>query len=172
LPPLPGLYLINGVIYNYVLNNSAARKVSNLSGNVYVSGPDVLVYVTGSLSIGSGQQIVVAPGASVSMYVGGATATVGGQGVINQTGLAKNFNYYGLPSNTAVTFSANAAFTGNINAPEAAFTLGGGGNNTYDFAGACVVKSVKMNGHFNFHYDEDLVNSKATGYAAISWDEL
>jgi len=51
---------------------------------------------------------------------------------------------------------ANANFVGAIWAPQADFTLGGGGNNTYDFIGAVVTRSVKLNGHFNFHFDENL----------------
>ncbi len=45
---------------------------------------------------------------------------------------------------------------GTIYAPEVAFTLGSGGLNTYDFQGAWVVRSLAVNGHFNFHFDENL----------------
>jgi len=107
------------------------------------------------------------------MYVTAPSVNIGGNGVINDTGVASSFLYYGLPANTALTLSANAAFVGQIYAPEAVFTLGGGGNNTYDFAGASVTKSVKMNGHFNFHFDEASSNYLSLfGYSAISWDEL
>ena len=40
---------------------------------------------------------------------GPATATLGGQGVINATGNAIGFVYYGLPSNTALGFSGKTA---------------------------------------------------------------
>jgi len=40
--------------------------------------------------------------------------------------------------------------------PGAYFKLGGGGNNTYDFVGAAVVGSMKLNGYFHFHYDESV----------------
>jgi len=173
LAPSSGKFKIAGFNYKYVLNNSAPWKISSLSGSVYISSPGVILYVTANLNLGSGEQIMLAPGASVTMYVGAANASLGGNGVINQGGVAKDFTYYGLPSNTQFGLSANAAFTGYINAPEADFTLGGGGNNTYDFVGACLVKSVAMNGHFNFHYDESLVNTPApSGYVVISWDEL
>ena len=173
MTPAPGKYKINGVNYKYLLNNSSAWKLSALSGSVYVSGPGVVLYVSDKLDLGSGEQIAVAPGASVSMYVGAPTANIGGSGVINQGGVAKDFAYYGLPSNTMLALSANAAFTGYINAPSAEFDLGGGGSDAYDFAGACLVKSLVMNGHFNFHYDESLASAPVlSGYAAISWDEL
>jgi hypothetical protein len=62
---------------------------------------------------------------------------------------------------------------GSIYAPQATFSLGGGGNNTYDFIGRCVTKSAKMNGHYNFHFDEALkYEAVPTGYIACAWDEL
>ena len=45
---------------------------------------------------------------------------------------------------------------GTIYAPHADFTLGGGGKDTIDFVGSSVTKTVKMNGHYKFHYDENL----------------
>ena len=92
---------------------------------------------------------------------------------VNQNGDAMAFQYYGLPSNTSLSLNGNAAFTGVIYAPNADFTLGGGGNSTYDFVGASVTKSVRMNGHFHFHYDESIANrSKIGGYVVYSWNEI
>jgi len=173
--PISGKYKINGFNYKYSLNNAAPWRTSSLSGSVYVSSPGVVLYVDTTLSIGSGEQILLAPGASLTLYVGASDANIGGNGVVNQGGRAKDFVYYGLPSNKSIELSANAAFTGSINAPSADFTLGGGGSNTYDFAGACVVNSVVMNGHFNFHYDESLPSTPSTsssGFVVASWDEL
>jgi len=174
LPPIPGKYKVNGVTYKYVLNNAAAWKLSNLDGSVYVSSPDVILYVTDSVNLANkGDQLHIASGGSISFYVGAPSVTLSGQGIINDSGSAKNFTYYGLPTNTQFKLGANAAFTGTIYAPQCDFTLGGGGNNVYDYAGACVVKSVTMNGKFQFHYDEALADIPTlTGYVAISWDEL
>ncbi len=173
LPPAPGKYKINGVPYKYVLDNTSAWTVAKLADSVYVNGKDVILYVTGDMSLGSGMEIRLAPGASLKLYVGAASATIGGNGIVNGSGQAKDFIYYGLPSNINFSLAANAAFVGQINAPAADFTLGGGGKNTYDFIGACLAKSVTMNGHFNFHYDESLMNTPApTGFVATSWDEL
>jgi len=77
-----------------------------------------------------------------------------------------------MPTNTSFAFKANAAFTGIVYAPQADFTLGGGGNNDYDFAGACVVNTIKMNGHFHFHYDEALRKQYWSGYQAAAWNEV
>jgi hypothetical protein len=52
--------------------------------------------------------------------------------------------------------------------------LNGSGNNVLvDFTGALLVNSVKMNGHFNFHYDEALGKIANGGrYLVTSWDEI
>ena len=91
----------------------------------------------------------------------------------NIEGNAISFVYYGLKSNTSLKFSGNAAFTGVIYAPYADFTLGGGGNDTYDFVGASVSKTATLNGHFNFHYDESLAaRFPIKRYVVYSWNEL
>ncbi len=100
-------------------------------------------------------------------------ASIGGQGVVNSSGIASNFKYYGLPSNTSLGLQANAGLTGRFLAPEADITLGGGGSSPYDFSGQIVGNSFKMNGHFNVHYDEAVMPPGAiSGYAAASWSEL
>ena len=170
---VPGNYVINGVTYKYSLSDARPWKLPSLDGSVYVSKPGVKLWVQNSFNFPSTAQIMIPTNNSLSMFVTAATADIGGNGVINQSGNSSSFQYYGLPSNTALTLSANAAFVGLIYAPEAVFTLGGGGNNTYDFLGASITKSVKMNGHFNFHFDEDSdTYLQLFGYSAISWDEL
>src|SRR6185295_5824827 len=98
-------------------------------GSVYVSSPDVILYVSDSVKLAnSGDQVHIAAGGIISMYVGAPSVTLSGQGVVNDSGVAKSFTYYGLPTNTQFKLGANAAFTGTIYAPQCDFTLGGGGN--------------------------------------------
>jgi hypothetical protein len=178
LPPVPGSYKINGVTYKYLLGNSNPWKMPVIDGSVYINGSGVQVWVTGDangngVALPTKGEIRIPVGKSVDVYMAAQSANVGGNGIINDTGVAKNFRYWGLPSNTSLTFSANAAFVGQINAPEADFKLGGGGSNTYDFIGSSITKSVTMGGHFNFHYDEALNSTPAaSGYTAFSWDEV
>jgi len=181
LPALSIPTVINGFTYQYVLTPNNPWIINNLSGSIYVKGANVQLQLTGtSATIPSGGKIEVptltdASGNpySLAMYVAAPSFTVVGTGVANEGGAAKNLQYYGLPSNTAITLGGNGSLTAQIYAPEAAFSLGGGGSTPYDFSGMCVVKSVKMNGHFNFHFDEctkDTLNLR--GYTAKSWDEL
>ena len=184
LPPVAGSYKIkdpntgNIVTYKYLLGNQNPWKLPVIDGSVYVNGPGVQLWVTGDangtgVALGTKGEIRIPSGKSLDVYMAAPNSNIGGNGVINDTGMAKSFRYFGLPSNTTLGLSANAAFVGQINAPEADFVLGGGGKNTYDFIGSSITRSVTMGGHFNFHYDEALANTPAaSGYAAISWDEV
>lgn len=178
LPPAPGV--VDGTAYGYVLSGTDTQysmSSINLSGNgslnkIMVTG-NVSLYVSGNVSIGGQASFIIATNASLKLYVAGASTSIGGNGVVNNNASATNFSYYGLPSNTSVSFSGNAAFTGTIYAPQAHLSLGGGGATTYDFVGASVSRTVSMNGHFNFHYDEALGRTDTEGLFVIaSWNEL
>jgi hypothetical protein len=53
------------------------------------------------------------------------------------------------------------------------FDLNGSGATQTDFIGASVSKTVSMNGHFNFHYDEALKKlGPPRGFIVTSWDEM
>lgn len=138
-------------------------------GNTIVTGPSTLVLPNG-YSIGN---LTIAPGGSLTLYVGGTTLTLNGNQVINEQGLAQDLIIYAATSVTTVSFSGNAAFTGVIVAPNATATMNGGGNDHVDYSGALMVNSVTMNGHFNFHYDVALSRVPSPGrYVAHSWTEL
>ena len=47
-----------------------------------------------------------------------------------------------------------------------------GGNNTLDFMGATITRGVKVNGHYNFHFDEACARLFNRGFVVTSWDEL
>ena len=51
--------------------------------------------------------------------------------------------------------------------------MNGGGNNTIDFIGASITKTARLNGHFNFHYDEALKNvGPSRGFIVTAWNEM
>ena len=145
--------------------------VDNFHGRVLVTGV-ANVLVTSSFKFSGSDGISISPGASLAVYVACATASLGGNGVQN-TGDAMTFIYYGLPSNTSLSFGGNATFTGVIYAPSADFSLGGSGSGDYDFIGASISKTVTMTGHFHFHYDESLARRFPIGeYKIFSWNEI
>jgi len=163
----------DGNLYTYVFTNNADYIVPNMSGSIYVG---TNAHVRLLIQSGGTQSAVVAGnGAPVdsklTIYVASPTFTIG-SGVIDG-GRAANLAYYGLTNNTAINFSGNAAFTGTIYAPDAAITLTGGGSDDYDFVGSCIGKSIKLNGHFMFHFDEELLtDGPSRGYIATHWAEL
>ena len=169
LPP-GGAQKVNGVSYQYVLG-TGDYTIGDLSGSVYVAGKATLK-VTTKLKL-SANAITIGPGASLALYVSVADASFGGTSVQNQGGATTNFLYYGLPSNTSVSFGGNTAFTGIIYAPDADISMGGGGGGTpVDVTGAMIGKTLTMNGRFNIHYDESLRKSNPAGFAVSTWKEL
>jgi hypothetical protein len=171
----PGSGIVNGQTYTYVLTskeyimNSLSLKSKDV---LYVAG-NATLYVTGNVSVAGNGVIEIGPSGSLMLYVGGSSASISGNGIVNQTGNATNCVYLGLNTNTSLDYSGNASFTGLIYAPYADFHLGGGGTTYYDFVGSSVSSTVKMNGHFNFHYDEALANSKwGRGFVITGWREI
>ncbi len=164
-----------GVYYSYILTDNSTSDskwiISDLAGKLYVQG-NATLYVSDRINLTGSDFIYIVPGGSLKLYMAGATANIGGLGIINYPGNATNFTYYGLPSNTSLNFSGNGTFVGTFNAPNADVVLGGGGSTTIDFVGAGIAKTITMNGHFNFHYDEALRRGPVKGYVVASWNEL
>jgi hypothetical protein len=108
---------------------------------------------------------------SLTIYQISGTATFTGNG----TGpgfRAEDFYYFGLPGVTAIDLKGTTSFLGVIYAPNAALTLSGGGNNN-SLIGSAIVKSVTLNGHYDFHFDMALLtNGPVRGYIAGGWQEF
>jgi hypothetical protein len=166
---------LGGTNYYLLLNGGNWKPTGNLSlsgpKTIMVTGDNVL-YVQGNFSLSGQSGVIIAPGASLKIYVTGS-ASLSGLGVANATGNAKNFFFYGLPSCNSVTLSGNSAFIGVIYAPNASFTLSGGGTDTVDFIGSSITKDVSMSGKYSFHYDESLASTGPTkGFTVTSWNEM
>jgi hypothetical protein len=153
---------------NYIVTDPNGVSFNN-NDSVLVTG-FARVYVTASFIMGGKSQITIAPGASLQLYVAGANTSIG---TINNAGNCSSFNYFGLPGNTTIALSGNDAFMGTIYAPYADLSLSGGGSDSLDYQGAIAVRSIGMNGHFNFHFDENLKrNGPVRGYQITSWSEI
>ena len=155
LVPTPGSY--NGESYTYILNLGDYRLPSlTLSG-----GQKMLVTstarldITGNVSLSGNSQIVILPSASLQLFVGGTTANIRGNGILNQ-GVPRNFMYYGTGANTELHLRVTTPFVGLIYAPRATCTVISGGNSAADMQGAAVVQSLELGADVNFHFDEEL----------------
>jgi hypothetical protein len=171
IPPMGGT--VSGTNYTWVLGNgnymSLGEAKFNTGDTILVNG-NAILYVTGDFLMGGSSSIVIAPGANLQLYVSGANTAIG---TLNNAGNCSNFTYFGLPGNTSVSLGGNDIFLGSIYAPSADLTMSGGGNNTLDYQGACAVKTIGMNGHFNFHFDENLKKTgPVRGYQISSWTEI
>ncbi len=172
LAPTSGTY--SNQNYTYVLGTNdyvLGSLTLNGQNRMIVIGKARLL-VTGNVSISGQAYITIETNASLALYVQGPSASLGGNGVMNKSGYAANFQYFGGPDNTSVSMSGNATYIGTVYAPQAAVTLDGGGNANTDYVGSCVAKSVSMRGHFNFHYDESLKGLYNLGWYVDSWNEL
>jgi hypothetical protein len=109
---------------------------------------------------------------SLAIYQVSGTATMSGSVTVD-SGRARNLYYYGLPGVTSITYGGSSCFVGVVYAPQANLTLNGGGSNN-GLIGSSLTKSIiAMNGHYNFHFDEDLLNSgPSRGYVVTAWKEL
>ena len=163
--PVSGNYTISMGDYVHVSDLTLSSKKLTVTGQARL-------YVKGSIKLSGNASIEIMPGASLELFVGGPSADLSGNGIINHNSYASSFAYWGLNNNTSVKMGGNAAFTGTIYAPYAHFALGGGGSTVYDVVGAVIVNTVKMNGHFNFHYDEALGKfGPLRAYIIDSWHE-
>jgi len=163
----------DGSTYNHVFLTPGNWTVAD-SGSIYVGTNAGIVLKVTAASWNPGSVNIVGSttnSGNLTVYMLGASASMAGSTTVS-SGVAANFTYYGLPSNTSVTFSGNSSFVGVIYAPEVSLTLNGGGNNN-GFIGSCIVNSITMHGHYDFHFDQALLkNGPSRGYTATSWTEL
>jgi Tfp pilus assembly protein PilX len=167
LPPSDGgtttnVWLLGDGQYKHVGNfvSSSPDKTITVIG-------DATVYVTGTFDMKGA--ISIAPGGSLKLYVGGLTTKMN---QVNTEGDAFSFQYYGLPSNESISWGGNAEYVGTIYAPQATLKMGGGGDDPFDFQGACVLEGMTLNGHFSFHFDENLrKKGPQSGFVVTRWDE-
>ncbi len=165
-----------GSSYSYWLNGSLSLG----NGQTLYVAPsnNVTLYLTGSLTMQSqnSSYITLGAGASLKLYVGttSGSATTITLTQVNNTGDDSKLQIFGLPSLKSISWNGNAAFSGTVYAPEAAFSMGGGGNTPYDFQGAATVGSMKLNGHFNLHFDEYLRQPgvHSSEFTVTYWQEL
>lgn len=135
---------------NYIHTNSGGVNIQ--TGDQILVVGRVRVYVTGDFIMREGASILITPGASMELYVGGPNTVIT---AVNNAGNCGTFSYWGLLGNTNVSLTVSDTFLGTIYAPRAALSLSGG-TNVVSFQGACTAMSIQISGQFDFHFDENL----------------
>ena len=144
----------------------------NGKGQLLIDG-HVMLRVPEGVDMSGQGKIVVQKGGSLQIYVERGAVNLTGNGIANQTGLAKNFGVWGLNQVQDVNISGNGEITGTLYAPSAKLNLSGGGTDPLDFMGSAIVNSVEGSGHFKFHYDEALGgDDKGGDLDVVSWTEI
>ena len=125
-----------------------------------------------SLSQSGGKAFTISNTGTLQMWVRDSIS-FSGNAAVNTTYDALRMRINGLPTCTRASLSGNAEFTGTIYAPAADLRFNGGGADRADFMGAAIVGSAQLNGHFEFHYDENLGRAgPSSAFVIASWVEL
>ena len=154
--------------YEQVVENGDFT-VSQLDKRTLVQG-DVRLYVTDRINITGSDFIELAPGATLTIYMGGQVANLGT--ILHQPNLPPtSFQYYGLPSHTSLEIKGAPDWSGVVYAPSASLKIAGQGA----IYGSLVANDATLSGNASIHYDEALEKlypSPPRGMLIQSWDEL
>jgi hypothetical protein len=154
LAVLGGDYKVDG---NFTLAGSTGMRVVGA----------VRMYVTGDVLVGKNSYILIEPGASLELYIGGI-GTFNGKGIVNLNSGAGTCSILGLPTCTQITYAGSVAFTGVINAPQANLLIKG----TPDIYGSVTARTIDCRGNMGIHYDESLGKTKRGRVKILRWEEL
>ncbi len=157
--------------FDHIVYGNTTNAATSLTGKTLIAGPNACLVLPNGMS--GAEEFTIAQGAGVLIYAGGNSLTVSGNQVLNPNGFAGSFIVFCAPSVKTFTLNGNGEFTGVLVAPFADLKLNGGGSSDQDFCGAMMVNSIRLNGHFKFHYDEALRRMPSNGrFLITAWDEV
>jgi hypothetical protein len=169
--PLP---LTNGNVlgtnYTYVAGNGdySIHNINMGGGDVFLVRGRARILVTGNVTLTSDAAIILTTNATVEWYQAGGTVNMGGRGVANPRGFAKDFQLVGLRTCTSISYAGSFQFIGTVYAPSATVILTG----SADAYGALVGNSIELSGGMGLHYDESLNAPQKARFIASSWQEI
>ncbi len=151
------------------------KVVGTVPAVLVVEGGDVVLHVTGDIQLGNSCEIVVAEGASLTIYSDGNIRCRNGSGINtkNPPEKAETLQIYATGSGAQFfDIKAKSQFTGIIYAPDADVDLYANGN-AY---GSVVARDFEYKAGGNFYYDEALqkkntVNDEAVQFVVTRWSE-
>lgn len=159
LPTITTNALIDGISYRYVFDGwSGDYSVNELTGGVYVgTNTHIRLLVSGSSAAFSNIRVAGSGNGAgqLKIYADASISSISGAVLVDKGDPARLI-YYGTANNINLAFTRGAIVVGAIFAPHADLQYGDGGMAVYDFIGSVTAKTIKINGHVNFHFDENL----------------
>jgi hypothetical protein len=128
-------------------------QAAGQSGILQIDGGDVVLHITGNIDLGTGCELVILPGTSLTLYVDGDISADNSVGFNNNAGNVEDFKLYATGTGTQVfDLKAKSSIFGAVYAPNADITLFPGA----EMYGAIVGNSVTFKSGCTFYYDEVL----------------
>ena len=167
--PLSGA-TIDGTNYTYAANGGdySAGNINMGNGELFLIRGRARILVTGNVNLTGDAAIILTTNATVEWYQAGSTVNMGGRGVVNGRGLAKDFQLIGLRTCNSISYAGSFQFTGTVYAPSSTVILTG----SADAYGALVGNSIELSGGMGLHYDEALNEPQKARFIASSWQEI
>lgn len=127
------------------------RRAAN-PGILEVNGGEVVLYVTGDISLGQECQIVIKEGSSLVLYLEGDFDSGNNAGINNES-LPANLKIFGTGNEEqSFTLKAKSESLGAIYAPNATVTI----MSDSDVYGSVIARSFELKSGGNFYYDKAL----------------
>jgi hypothetical protein len=129
-----------------------------VQGNLEIEGGDVVLHVTGDISLGMGTEIIIRPDSSLELYFEGDFIAGNSNGINCDGQSPRDLMMYaiGLPGQQVI-LKAKGDFFGAVYAPDANVVIHNGG----DVYGSIVCDTFEMKNNAAFYYDEALRDAEA-----------
>jgi hypothetical protein len=160
-----------GVVYRYVARTADYTIPVNFSmstGEKLLITGAARILARRDVTLNNDAEILLGTNATVEWYQEGSNVSLGGRGVVNTRGFAKDFQLIGLPTCTSINYNGSFQFIGTVYAPSATVTVGG----SADAFGALVGNAIELTGDMSLHYDEALNEPRKARFLASSWREI
>jgi hypothetical protein len=140
-------------------------------GILEINGGDVVLYITGDISLGQDCEIVIKKGSTLALYLDGNMDAANNAG-LNNEGAPSSFKLFGTSTEEQIfNLKAKSNSLGAIYAPNATVTIMAKG----DVYGAITANSVEFKKGGNFYYDEALrivtVDDDGLRFVIREWSE-
>ncbi len=143
--------LISAAKYDSINLGGATGYDPNKVDKVSVDS-NVEIYVTGDLKLGNGDEVIIQPDASLTIYLGGNLYVDNSGAINNLTKDPTKLQIYGLDTCASLDFKNSGTFYGAVYAPNADVHL----YNSFTLYGAVIANSFTQDMNANFYYDMNL----------------